>query len=94
MTANMPKPERGISAEKQTPKKATKFVIDVAIMADEAFLMVNATRPSRSCFSAGIYLAPVHVSLNRKVLSAPMPRTKSTTRMCKRLKKGIFRNIL
>jgi hypothetical protein len=36
----MPKPDRGMRAEKQTPKKATKFVTEVAIMADEAFLMV------------------------------------------------------
>jgi hypothetical protein len=27
-------------AEKQTPKNATKFVTEVAIMADEAFLIV------------------------------------------------------
>jgi hypothetical protein len=81
-------------AEKQTPKNATKFVTEVAIMADEAFLMVYATLPSRSSFSIGIYLAPYQVSLKRKVLSAPIPKTKRTTRMCKRLKNGIFRNIL
>ena len=81
-------------AEKQTPKNATKFVTEVAIMADEAFLIVYATLPSSSSFRIGIFLAPYHVSLKRKVLSAPIPNTKRTTRMCKRLKNGIPKKIL
>jgi hypothetical protein len=38
MVAKIPKAEIGIIDEKQVPKKATKLVILVAIMALEAFL--------------------------------------------------------
>ena len=40
MIANMPNADIGIMDEKQVPRKATKFVIDVAIMALEALRKV------------------------------------------------------
>ena len=52
--ANIPKPDIGIIVAKQVPKKATKLVIEVAIIALEAFLKVYATRPSKFLFRAGI----------------------------------------
>jgi hypothetical protein len=106
--AKIPKPLIGIKGLKQVPRKATKFVTEVAIMAPEAFLRVYATRcPKRLLFTglpslsssslsckAGIYCAYRQVSLNRNVLSAPIPKTISTTKICRRQKNGIFKIIL
>ncbi len=38
IVAKMPKADTGITGEKIVPEKATKFVIDVAMIALEAFL--------------------------------------------------------
>jgi hypothetical protein len=38
MTEKIPKPEMGMKTLNIVPRKATKFVIEVAIMAPDAFL--------------------------------------------------------
>lgn len=84
----------GINGLKHVPKNATKFVIDVAIIAPDAFLRVYATRPPKFFLKIGICADYFQVSLNKKVLSAPIPRTINTTKMWRRQKNGIRRNIL
>ena len=81
MIANIPKAEIGIIDEKQVPKNATKFVIEVAIIALEAFLKVYAVLFYKSFLRAGIYPVKFHVSLKRNVLSAPIPRIIRTTKI-------------
>lgn len=74
ITAKIPKAEIGINTLKQVPRKATKLVTEVAMMAPEAFLRLYATLSSNLSRMAGICLAWFHVSLNKNVLSAPMPK--------------------
>jgi len=95
MIAKRAKAKRGMMFELKTlPIRAATLVIEVAMIADDAFLSVKATRLSRSVLMYGIYLAVAQVSLNKKVLSAPIPRTMSIARMCSRHKKGTWQTIL
>lgn len=55
MMENIPNAEIGIIEEVVVPMKATKLVIDVAIMALEAFLKVNATLLSKSSLTITYY---------------------------------------
>ena len=54
MVAKMPKPCIGIILAKHVAKKATKLVIDVAIIFTDAFRKVKATLASKLSFIAGI----------------------------------------